>query len=99
MDVMADLDLLFKALADPARRSLVEMLDRGPLSVTVLTQSLRMSMPAVLQHLKVLEAAGLVLSEKTGRVRTFRCSPRALDEGELWFAERRRAWERRFDGS
>jgi DNA-binding transcriptional ArsR family regulator len=66
------LDLAFQALADPARRLMVERLSRGPASVSELAQPLAMSLPGVVQHLHVLEASGLVRSEKVGGVRTCR---------------------------
>jgi DNA-binding transcriptional ArsR family regulator len=91
------LDLVFQALADPSRRTMVERLSRGPLSVSDLAQPLDMSLPAVLQHLQVLETSGLVRSEKTGRVRMCRVEPKALEGAEGWFAKRRARWERRFD--
>jgi len=93
----AALDRLFKALADPSRRVMVERLARGPASVSELARPLAMSLPAVVQHLQVLEASGLVRSEKTGRVRTCRMEPAALQAAERWIAERRATWERRLD--
>ena len=93
----APLDLAFQALADPARRVMVERLARGPASVSELARPLAMSLPAVVQHLQVLEASGLVRSEKTGRVRTCRIEPTALKAAERWIAERRSTWERRLD--
>ena len=92
-----DLDLVFSALADPSRREMVVRLSRGPASVSELAQPLDMTLPAVMQHLQVLEASGLVRSEKTGRVRTCRIEPKALSRAEAWFAGRRASWERRFD--
>ena len=91
------LDLVFQALADPSRRTMVERLTRGPASVSDLAQPLDMSLPAVMQHLQVLETSGLVRSEKTGRVRMCRIEPRALQSAEGWFAKRRASWEQRFD--
>jgi DNA-binding transcriptional ArsR family regulator len=91
------LDLVFQALAVPARRVMVERLSRGPASVTELAEPLNMSLPAVLQHLQVLEASGLVRSKKDGRVRTCRIEPMALQAGENWIAGRRANWERRLD--
>lgn len=91
------LDLLFQALGDPTRRVMVERLTRGPASVSSLAQPFAMSLPAVLQHLQVLEASGLVRSEKIGRVRTFRIESAALRTAERWIAERRASWERRLD--
>lgn len=91
------LDRQFHALADPARRVMVERLSRGPASVSELARPLAMSLPAVVQHLHVLEASGLVRSRKVGRVRTCRIEPRALGTAEQWIAERRASWERRLD--
>ena len=93
----SQLDLLFQALADPTRRDMVERLSRGPASVSTLAQPFAMSLPAVLQHLQVLEASGLVRSEKVGRVRTFRIQSTALRSAEGWIAGRRTSWERRLD--
>jgi DNA-binding transcriptional ArsR family regulator len=91
------LDLMFQALADPTRRVMVERLARGPASVSELAQPLTMSLPAVLQHLQVLEASGLVRSEKVGRVRTCRIEPKSLRTAEQWISARRTSWERRLD--
>jgi DNA-binding transcriptional ArsR family regulator len=91
------LDLAFQALADPSRRAMVDRLAQGPASVSELAKPLAMSLPAVMQHLQVLEASGLVVSEKTGRVRTCRIEPKALSQAEQWIAERRALWERRLD--
>src|SRR5262247_1708471 len=91
------LDLVFQALADPTRRLMVERLCRGPTSVSELAEPLDMSLPAVMQHLQVLEASGLVRSEKVGRVRTCRVEPKALGIVEEWIARRRASWERQFD--
>jgi DNA-binding transcriptional ArsR family regulator len=93
----APLDRAFQALADPTRRAMVERLSRGPASVSELKRPLVMSLPAVMQHLAVLETSGLVLSEKTGRVRTCRVNPAALAEAERWIVDRRMEWERRLD--
>ena len=91
------LDLMFQALADPARRGMVARLCRGPASVSELARPLTMSLPAVMQHLQVLEASGLVKSQKTGRVRTCRIEPKALGTAEQWLADRRTSMERAFD--
>jgi len=93
----ADLDRLFRALADPARRAMVERLSRGPAPVTELAQPLPMSLPAAMQHLGVLEAAGLVRSEKRGRVRTCAIEPGAFRQIEQWISARRIEWEQRLD--
>jgi DNA-binding transcriptional ArsR family regulator len=91
------LDLVFQALADPTRRAIVERLGHGPASVTQLAQPFAMSLPAVLQHVAVLEASGLVRSEKVGRVRTCQIDSRALSTAGRWIQERRTTWERRLD--
>ena len=91
------LDLAFQALADPTRRGMVAQLSRGPASVSELARPLTISLPAVLQHLQMLEASGLVRSEKKGRVRTCRIEPGALESAEGWIAEQRALWEGRLD--
>jgi DNA-binding transcriptional ArsR family regulator len=91
------LDGVFQALADPSRRAMVERLVRGPASVSQLAEPLPMSLPAVVQHLAVLEAAGLVSSEKVGRVRTCRIEPGPLRSAEAWIGGQRTMWERRLD--
>lgn len=91
------LDRTFAALADPARRAMVDRLARGPASVSELAKPLPMSLPAVLLHLKVLEDSGLVTSQKVGRVRTCRIEPQMLSQAEIWVSERRQMWERNLD--
>ena len=91
------LDRAFQALADPVRRGMLARLSRGPASVSDLARPLPISLPAVLQHLKALEASGLVRSQKRGRVRTVRLEPKALSAAESWIAERRREWEAQLD--
>lgn len=93
----ANLDLTFQALADPTRRAIVERLGRGPASVSELAAPFAMSLPAIVQHLQLLEASGLVRSEKVGRVRTCRMEPAALSLAEQWIGQRRADWERRLD--
>jgi DNA-binding transcriptional ArsR family regulator len=88
---------VFQALADETRRGMVERLARGPASVKELARPLAMSLPAVMQHLQVLEAAGLVRSQKAGRVRTCQIEPIALRTAEDWITSQRTAWERRLD--
>src|ERR1035438_1131913 len=91
------LDQVFQALADPTRRNLVERLIRGPASVSDLAQPLAMSLPAVMQHLGVLEASSLVRSEKVGRVRTCRIELGPLHLAEDWIVAQRTQWEQRLD--
>lgn len=93
----APLDLTFQALADPTRRAMVERLARGPASVSELKRPFVMSLPAVMQHLAVLETSGLIVSQKSGRVRTCRINPAALAETERWIEGLRLEWERRLD--
>ena len=91
------LDLAFQALADGTRRAMLARLAKGPVSVSALAQPLDISLPAVMQHLSVLEHAGLVRSEKAGRVRTCRIEPVGMTLAEQWLNERRHDWEQRFD--
>ena len=93
----ADIDSLLHALGDPTRRQIVERLGRGPASVSALAEPFFMSLPAIVQHLQVLERSGLVASSKVGRVRTCRLAPERLATVEDWIVDRRRTWERRLD--
>ena len=93
----ASLDRVFQALADPTRRAIVERLVRGPASVSQLAEPFPMSLPAVVQHLQVLEGSGLVRSEKVGRVRTCHIDATVLRQAEQWIADRRTLWEVRLD--
>jgi DNA-binding transcriptional ArsR family regulator len=93
----AQLDGLFRALADPARRSIVERLSRGPATVSELARPLPMSLPSAMQHLAILEESGLVRSQKAGRVRTCAIEPHALGEVERWINARRSEWTQRLD--
>jgi DNA-binding transcriptional ArsR family regulator len=97
LNQLSSVDPLFHALADPTRRSMVERLARGSASVSELAGPLSMSLSAVVQHLAILEASGLVRSEKIGRVRTCSIEPSALRLAEQWIVQRRADWERRFD--
>src|SRR4029453_5197246 len=91
------IDRVFHALADPSRRVIVERLSRGPASVSELARPLPMSLPAVVQHLQVLQVSGLISSEKVGRVRICRIEPEALRPVERWIGARRSSLERRLD--
>ncbi|MGZ3275677.1 MAG: ArsR/SmtB family transcription factor [Caulobacteraceae bacterium] len=91
------LDLMFQALADPSRRTMVDRLSRGPASVSQLAEPLDMSLPAVVQHLLVLEAAGLVKTQKIGRVRSCTLDTTVMSQAERWINDRRTQWERRLD--
>ena len=89
--------MAFQALSDPTRRAMVDRLSRGPASVSELAEPFPMSMSAVVQHLKILEASGLVASEKRGRVRTCRVDALALSAAERWINQRRQSVERSLD--
>lgn len=91
------LSVAFQALADPTRRDLVDRLLRGPASVGQLAEPLDMTLSAVVQHLAVLEGAGLVRSQKIGRVRTFQVELAGLRRTEDWFRRRRTTAETRLD--
>jgi DNA-binding transcriptional ArsR family regulator len=91
------LDQVYAALSDGSRRAMVERLSRGPASVKELAEPLTMSLPAVMQHLRVLEESGLVRTQKVGRVRTCRLEPAALAPAEQWIADRRSRWTERLD--
>lgn len=88
---------VFHALADPTRRAIVERLVSRPAPVKALAEPLAMSLPAVMQHLKVLEDAGVIVTEKFGRVRSCRIEPQALRDAERWLNGQRTQWERQLD--
>ena len=91
------LDDAFAALADPVRRGILERLGRGEASISELAADFGMTLTGMKKHVVVLEAAGLVSTEKVGRVRTCRLGPRRLDEASAWIEEYRRMLESRFD--
>ena len=91
------LDLVFHALSDAGRRAMVDRLSRGPASVSDLARPMPMTLSAVVQHLKILEEAGLVKSQKTGRVRTCTLEMSAMADVERWIAERNRFWDQQYD--
>jgi DNA-binding transcriptional ArsR family regulator len=93
----AALDRTFQALSDSTRRTILAQLSRRPISVSELARPLAMSLPAVMQHLAVLESSGLVCTEKLGRVRTCRIEPKGLSLAEQWIDARRAEWEAHFD--
>lgn len=91
-------DLVFQALGDPTRRAIVERLSRrGVVSVSELARPLELTLAAVVQHLQVLEASGLVTTQKLGRVRSCSLRPAGLSLATRWLESRRSAWERHFD--
>ncbi len=90
-------DAVFRALAHPTRRGVLQRLARGNAPVSDLHAPFDMAMPSFLQHLRVLEDAGLVRSNKEGRVRTYTLEPEAFEPVRSWLDEQRSAWERRLD--
>ena len=92
-----DIDRLFHALGEPMRRAIVDRLVAGPASVSRLAEPLGITLTAVAQHLQILEEAGLVHTEKLGRVRTCRLEPAGFRALEQWIRDHRTAWERRLD--
>jgi DNA-binding transcriptional ArsR family regulator len=97
LDQVMDLDRTFQALADKSRRSMVERLTLGPASVSELAEPLSMSLAAVVQHVQVLEACGVVKTQKVGRTRICRIEGAAMTAAEQWISDRRRSWEARLD--
>lgn len=91
------LDRMFAALADGNRRIIIDRLSKSDASVSDLAAPLNISLPAVMQHLAVLEDCGLVTSEKTGRVRTCTLDAGALSKAEQWINQRREYWSNRLD--
>jgi DNA-binding transcriptional ArsR family regulator len=92
-----DIDRIFHALGDPMRRTIVERLSQGPISVSLLASPLGITLAAVVQHLQVLEESGIVRTTKLGRVRTCRIEPSGLSAAEKWISDRRSHWEKSFD--
>ncbi|MBB2795597.1 UNVERIFIED_ORG: DNA-binding transcriptional ArsR family regulator [Rhizobium pisi] len=97
IDGQVDLDRMFHALSDRSRRGMIDRLGGGPASVTELAAPLSVALPTVLKHLQVLESSGLVLSEKSGRVRTYRLQQDALAAVERWVEQRKTRWTTAFD--
>lgn len=93
----AKLDRTFSALADPTRRAILATLSGGQASVTQLAQPYRMSLPAVMKHLRVLEKAGLVSQQKIGRVRHCRLAVQPLQQASDWLSQYRSFWEKQFE--
>jgi DNA-binding transcriptional ArsR family regulator len=92
-----DIDRVFNALGDATRRAMMERLTCGPMSVSRLAEPFEMSLAAVVQHLQVLEEAGLVKTEKVGRVRSCRIDAAGLDAAQQWLKVLRPEWEQRLD--
>jgi DNA-binding transcriptional ArsR family regulator len=91
------IDDVFRALADPTRRQVLERLSRSPASVSELAEPFDMALPSFVQHLRLLEDCGLVRSRKDGRVRTYRLEAKSMKLAETWLARQRSLWEERLD--
>ncbi len=91
------LDVVFRALADPTRRAVIERLARGPASTTELARPFGMALPSFSQHLDRLEECGIVVSAKSGRVRTYKLAPKRLNGATRWLDAQRAHWETRLD--
>ena len=92
-----ELDASFSALSDVTRRGVLEQLGRADASITDLAEKFRMTLTGMKKHVGVLEQAGLVTTEKVGRVRTCRMGPRRLEEATAWIEKFHQLWEARFD--
>jgi DNA-binding transcriptional ArsR family regulator len=92
-----DIDRIFQALGDASRRRILEKLTGGPVSVSGLAEPLGITVAAVVQHLQVLEESRLVVTEKTGRVRSCRLESEGIEAAVRWLMDRRSEWDRRLD--
>lgn len=92
-----EVGLVFRALADPTRRRIVERLAAGSASMTELARPFKMALPSFAQHMRVLETSNIVLSQKEGRVRRYELAPQSLEVSELWMHSQREIWEQRLD--
>ncbi len=91
------LDRVFQALSDPSRRAIVDRLSQGDASVSELAKPLAMTLAAVVQHIQLLEASGLIRTQKTGRVRNCHLDRDVLSQAETWLSQRRAMWEDNLD--
>lgn len=97
LDQSRQLDRIFHALSDPTRRAVLDRLTRGPASVSDLAAPFETTLASVVQHVQVLEASGLIATEKVGRTRTCRIVTDVVARAEGWLSQRRELWEARFD--
>ncbi|HYP99281.1 MAG TPA: metalloregulator ArsR/SmtB family transcription factor [Polyangiaceae bacterium] len=93
----AELDASFAALADATRRGVLEQLGRSDATITDLAERFQMTLAGMMKHVGVLEEAGLVATEKVGRVRTCTLGARRLEEETAWLERHRQLWDARFD--
>jgi len=91
------LDRTFSALSDPTRRAMLDRLSLGPATVSELAAPAGISLPGALKHVRILEEADLVTSEKRGRTRECRLGPAQLEDATAWIERYRSRWERRLD--
>ena len=91
------LDRTFAALSDPTRRDILDRLAQGPATLGELAQPYDMTLPGLMKHVRVLEEAELVVTEKRGRTRECRLGTGQLDDAARWIETHRRRWERRLD--
>ena len=91
------LDRTFSALSDPTRRTILERLTLGPASITELARPVGITLPGMLKHVRILEEAKLVTTEKHGRTRECSLGPQQMDDVSAWIETYRRRWERRLD--
>ena len=96
--VGTDFDVSFAVLSDATRRGVLEQLGREAASITELADRFHMTLTGMKKHVGVLEQAGLVVTEKVGRVRTCRIGARRLDEAAAWIERYQQLWDARFDG-
>jgi DNA-binding transcriptional ArsR family regulator len=95
--LVTQLDAAFSALSDPTRRGVLEQLGRADASISDLAEKFQMTLTGMRKHVGVLEHAGLVTTEKVGRVRTCRLGPRRLDDEKAWLDRYHELWDARFD--
>ena len=95
--IQANVDVSFGALSDATRRGVLEQLGRADASITALAQRFQMTLTGMTKHVGVLEQAGLVTTEKVGRVRTCKLGPRRLEEETAWIERHHQLWASRFD--
>lgn len=95
--IQARFDAAFAALSDATRRGVLEQLGRADASITDLAEKFHMTLTGMRKHVKVLEQAGLVTTEKVGRVRTCKLGLRRLEEEAAWIEKYRQLWEARYD--
>ena len=91
------LDRTFSALSDPTRRDILERLSTGPASISQLARPYRISLPGVMKHVRILEEANLVTTDKRGRTRECRLGPERMDDATSWIERYRSQWEHRLD--